>query len=152
MLPGFKGDSALSYPLTALRAIVFTPQGCYRCVVIGLGIMAISTTMLISVVQQPANLVAKLEEHAEFAFTFKGRFIVDFFLALFLFGMGAFGVAMGVIHLVLIIGIRLLATTFAGAFEEIFRSEGESKQGGFDSPYGSDPSGGGFPPQPSADL
>ena len=128
-------------------------QGCYLCIVIGLGIMCVSAVTLMSIVQQPASLVEKLNAHAEFIFTYKGRFVIDLFLSLFLFGMGAFGVAMGVIHLVLIIGIRLLATQFAGAFEELFRQQGEGHQN-FDSPYGSDPSGGGggFATQPSADL
>jgi hypothetical protein len=134
-------------------------NGFYLAVIIGLYVMFISLTVLMSIVGQPAAIMEKLNQHAEFLFTYKGRFVVDVFLALFLFGMGAFGVAMAVIHLILIVGIRLLAATFPGAFEELFRAQGEG--GGhqnFDSPYGSDPAGfnqqpaAGFAPQPSADL
>lgn len=94
------------------------------------------------------GLVDKMNTHAEFVFTYKGRLIVDFFLCLFLFGMGSFGVAMGVITLILIIGIRFLAGPFPGAFEQLFRQEGSSSEN-FDSPYGD---AGGFTPQPPADL
>ena len=56
--------------------------------------------VFVSVIQQPSSMVEKMNNHTEFIFTFKGRFIVDVFLALFLFGMGGFGVAMGIITLV----------------------------------------------------
>ena len=84
-------------------------------------------------------------------YTFKGRFMVDVFVSLFLFGMHGFGVAMAIITLVAIIGIRALCSSYPGAFEELFVSN-SAADGGFDSPYGGMPSESNFTPQPSADL
>ena len=137
-------------------------NGFYLVVIIALYTIAIEGCVFIAIIQQPASLVGKLETHAEFLFTYKGRLIIDVFVSLFLFGMGPFGITMAIITLVEIIGIRLLGSTFPQAFDEIFRNDGGG--GGnseFSSPYGAS-DGNSFPPPtgqsgfsapgPSADL
>ena len=47
---------------------------------------------------------------------------MDLFISLFLFAMGAWGVVMGILTLVLIFGIRFLGVKRPDAFNEIFRS------------------------------
>ena len=148
---GFKGLSALVYLLNALCSILFLFSGPYLSVIIGLYNIAMCFAVLISVLQQPASLNEKLGTHAEFLYTFKGRFIVDVAVSLFLFGMHAFGTAMAIITMVLIIGIRLTSNSFPGAFEEIFKPSGDASSD-FDSPYRGMPSKSNFSPQPSADL
>ncbi|GMH87748.1 hypothetical protein TrVE_jg2819 [Triparma verrucosa] len=147
IITGFRGASAIAYLLDVICSIVFMASGGYLGVIIALYTITIAMFVFVSVIQQPSSMVEKMNNHTEFIFTFKGRFIVDVFLALFLFGMGGFGVAMGIITLLLIIGIRLLAASFPGAFEELFRQGGPSNDN-FDTPYGDT----GFAPQPSADL
>mmetsp|Transcript_3230 Transcript_3230/g.6788 ORF Transcript_3230/g.6788 Transcript_3230/m.6788 type:complete len:159 (+) Transcript_3230:36-512(+) len=149
----FRGASGIAYFLDVICAIVFMSKGGYLGVIVSLYTIALSLFSLVAVLQQPASLVEKMNAQSEFIFEYKGRFVVDLFLALFLFGMQGFGVAMGVITLVLIIGIRFLASPFPGAFEELFRQAGGSQNDNLDSPYGpGSDSGGGFAPQPTADL
>jgi hypothetical protein len=95
-----RGLSALAFFLNISCAVVFMSKGGYLSVIISLYTLAISLFVLVSIVQQPSGLFEKMNNHAEFIFTYKGRLIVDFFLSLFLFGMGGFGVAMGIITLV----------------------------------------------------
>ena len=125
--------------------------GPYLQVIIGLYTTLICLTVVISLLQQPVSLNEKLHTHAEFLYTFKGRFLVDVFVALFLFGMHGFGVAMAIISLITIIGIRLMSSSYPGAFEELFQPAAAG-DGGFDSPYGGMPNESNFTPQPSADL
>ena len=104
IIKGFRGISALAYFLDVICAIVFMTKVGYLGVIISLYTIAISIFVLVSVLQQPASLVEKMNSHTEFIFTYKGRFLVDLFLSLFLFGMQGFGVAMGIITLVSLVG------------------------------------------------
>jgi hypothetical protein len=56
-----------------------------------------------------------------FLFTFRGRYIIDLFVSLFLFGMGVFGIVMGALTLALIFGIRFVGVKNPEAFSELFR-------------------------------
>ncbi len=149
IVTGYRALSCISYLLTFICSAIFMGYGLYLAVIVALYTMAASVLVLLSVIGQPTSLMDKLNTHAEFLFTYKGRIAVDVFLALFLFGMGPFGVSMAIIHLVLIIGIRLLAASFPGAFEQLFRVP--NSQDDFDSPYGPSDTTGGFT-QPTADL
>ena len=100
IITGFRGASAIAYLLDVICSIVFMASGGYLGVIIALYTITIAMFVFVSVIQQPSSMVEKMNNHTEFIFTFKGRFIVDVFLALFLFGMGGFGVAMGIITLV----------------------------------------------------
>ncbi|GMH47796.1 hypothetical protein TL16_g00153 [Triparma laevis f. inornata] len=105
IITGFRGASAIAYLLDVICAIVFMTTGGYLGVIISLYTIAIALFVFVSVVQQPASIVEKMNNHTEFIFTFKGRATTDFFLSLFLFGMGGFGVAMGIIMLVRRLGV-----------------------------------------------
>ena len=80
--------------------------------------------MLFVAVEAPTPVIVRLENSrlGENLFTFRGRYIVDLFISLFLFAMGAWGVVMGILTLVLIFGIRFLGVKRPDAFNEIFRS------------------------------
>ena len=58
--------------------------------------------------------------------------MVDVFIGLFLFGMGAFGIVMAVFTLILIFGIRFVGVQHPEAFSELFRKpvtgEGEDDE------------------------
>ncbi len=161
----FKGLSALIYLLNIICAFVFMKYGVYLFIMISIYTVVISSTVLFSILQKPESINSRLHQHCEFLFTYKGRFLTDFFVSLFLFGMGQFGIAMGCLTLIAIIGIRLLAGAFPNAFEEAFPGASGGQQGGgggsgFSSPYGANDAN--FPPptgtsgyavaQPSADL
>jgi len=79
--------------------------------------------MLCVAIEAPNPVVMRLENSkvGETLFTFRGRYIVDLVVALFLFGMGAWGIVMGVLTLFLIFGIRFLGVKQPDAFNEIFR-------------------------------
>ena len=96
----FKGASAITYFLDVICAIVFMTKGGYLAVIISLYTIALSLFALIAILQQPTSLIEKMNAHTEFIFEYKGRFVFNLFLALFLFGMQGFGIAMGVITLV----------------------------------------------------
>lgn len=54
-------------------------------------------------------------------FTFRGRYMLDLLISLFLFAMGIWGILMGAVTLFLIFGIRFLGVKQPDAFNEIFR-------------------------------
>jgi hypothetical protein len=61
-------------------------------------------------------------------FTFRGRYMVDLFIALFLFAMAPWGVVTGCMTLGLIFGIRILGVKQPDAFNEIFRQSDMESQ------------------------
>ena len=79
--------------------------------------------MLCVAIEAPSPVVTRLENSkiGETLFTFRGRYIVDLIAALFLFGMGVWGIVMAVLTLFLIFGIRFLGVKQPDAFNEIFR-------------------------------
>jgi hypothetical protein len=63
-----------------------------------------------------------LEKHTPVIFTFPGRFLVDFFIAITLLSMGTTGgFIMGTLTFLTIVGIRCLAIKEPELFLEIFR-------------------------------
>lgn len=79
--------------------------------------------MLCVAVEAPAPVISKLEgsNFGGHLFTFRGRYMADLLIALFLFAMGVWGVVMAIVTLVLIFGIRFLGVKQPDAFNEIFR-------------------------------
>jgi len=85
--------------------------------------------MLCVAIEAPTPVVSRLENSkiGESLFTFRGRYIVDLIISLFLFGMSVWGIVMGVLTLFLIFGIRFLGVKQPDAFNEIFRLGVESE-------------------------
>jgi len=85
--------------------------------------------MLCVAIEAPTPVVSRLENSkiGESFFTFRGRYIVDLLISLFLFGMGIWGIVVGVLTLFLIFGIRFLGVKQPDAFNEIFRLGIESE-------------------------
>jgi len=79
--------------------------------------------MLCVAIEAPTPVVSRLENSkiGESLFTFRGRYIVDLLISLFLFGMSVWGIVVGVLTLFLIFGIRFLGVKQPDAFNEIFR-------------------------------
>jgi hypothetical protein len=131
---GFKGLSCIVYFLNIIACIVFMSSNHhYMSILIGIYTMILSTLMLLVAAQKPAMFMEKANASAEFLFTYKGRVIVDTFIVLFLFGMHGFGVAMGIIMIILILGVRLIAAQYPASFNELFRA-GDQAAETFDSP------------------
>ena len=91
--------------------------------------------MMCVAIEAPSPIVSRLENSkiGEALFTFRGRYIVDLFVSLFLFGMGAWGIVVGVLTLFLIFGIRFLGVKQPDAFNEIFRQSDIESQSTADS-------------------
>ena len=84
-------------------------------------------------IEAPTPLVSRLENSAigSSFFTFRGRYMMDLLISLFLFAMGVWGIIMGFFTLFLIFGIRFLGVKQPDAFNEIFRqSDIESQSQG----------------------
>ena len=85
--------------------------------------------MLFVAIEAPAPVIQRLEsgKFGEHLFTFRGRYMVDLLIALFLFAMGLWGIIMAFLTLLLIFGIRFLGVKQPDAFNEIFRqSDGDA--------------------------
>ena len=98
-------------------------RGRYLDVLIGILITSICLVMFCVAIEAPSPVVSRLENSkiGESLFTFRGRYIVDLLISLFLFGMGAWGIVVGVLTLFLIFGIRFIGVKHPDAFNEIFR-------------------------------
>ena len=111
-------------------ALHFATKAVYLYILVGVLTAIMSIVMLFVAIEAPAPVVSRLEnsKFGEVLFTFRGRYMVDLMIALFLFAMGVWGIVMASITLVLIFGIRFLGVKQPDAFNEIFRQsdiEGE---------------------------
>ena len=95
----------------------------YLDVLVGLLISVLCLFMMCVAIETPVPIVSRLENSAfgESLFTFRGRYMVDLLIALFLFAMGIWGAIMGILTLLLIFGIRFLGVKQPDSFNEIFR-------------------------------
>jgi hypothetical protein len=102
----------------------------YLNVLVGVLTSAMSLMMLCVAVEAPKVVTDRLENSkvGEQFFTFRGRYVVDLFIALFLFAMAPWGVIMGTLTLFLIFGIRFLGVKQPDAFNEIFRQSDMESQ------------------------
>lgn len=71
----------------------------------------------------PKSIVERIERSriGEKLFTFRGRYMVDVLIVLFLFAMPPWGFITGTLQLLIIFGIRFLGVKQPDAFNEIFR-------------------------------
>ena len=111
------------YQLNVAVSIHFTLQPIYLHVLLGCLITFVCLVMFCVAIEAPAPVVTRLESSAigSSLFTFRGRYMVDLLISLFLFAMGVWGVIMGFLTLFLIFGIRFLGVKQPDAFNEIFR-------------------------------
>lgn len=107
----------------------------YLDILCGVLITIVCLVMLCVAIEAPTPLVSRLENSAigSSFFTFRGRYMVDLLISLFLFAMGVWGVVMGLFTLLLIFGIRFLGVKQPDAFNEIFRQSDIESQSQADS-------------------
>mmetsp|Transcript_23144 Transcript_23144/g.25977 ORF Transcript_23144/g.25977 Transcript_23144/m.25977 type:complete len:156 (+) Transcript_23144:92-559(+) len=131
----FRTLSALLYILNIAVSLHFTMRGIYLDILVGIFITLICLVMLCVAIEAPSPIVSRLENSkiGESLFTFRGRYIVDLLISLFLFGMGVWGIVAGVLTLFLIFGIRFLGVKQPDAFNEIFRQSDIESQSMADS-------------------
>lgn len=116
-------------------SIHFTLAPTYLGVLVGSLITLLSLVMLCVAIEAPTPVVSRLENSAigSSLFTFRGRYMVDLLISLFLFAMGIWGIIMGFFTLFLIFGIRFLGVKQPDAFNEIFRQSDIESQSQADS-------------------
>lgn len=104
-------------------SIHFTLKPHYLDVLVGALITVVCAVMFCVAVEAPAPVVSRLENSpiGSSLFTFRGRYMTDLLIALFLGAMGVWGIIMAVLTIVLIFGIRFLGVKQPDAFNEIFR-------------------------------
>ena len=104
-------------------ALAFASVPHYLHILVGLMVTFASFVMLCVAVEAPKLVTDRLERSkvGEALFTFRGRYVVDLFIALFLFAMPPWGFVTGTCTLCLIFGIRFLGVKQPDAFNEIFR-------------------------------
>ena len=92
-----KGLNLVVGALIIICSLVFmVSNGSYLAIVVGLETIIFSV-ILVVVELQADPLLATIRQVAPFLNTIKGELFVSVLIMLFLFGMGAFGIAMGVI-------------------------------------------------------
>uniref|UniRef100_A0A6U5MGV0 Uncharacterized protein n=1 Tax=Corethron hystrix TaxID=216773 RepID=A0A6U5MGV0_9STRA len=118
----FRSASALVYTLNILVSISFIVNGIYLNIVVGAYTSLISFMLLLINIKKPKGLMDRLSNSKyDFLFTFRGRYMLDFFCSLFLLGMGYQGFFMGIITMGLIFGIRLAGVQNPDAFNDMFK-------------------------------
>ena len=114
-------------------SVKFATRPIYLDILVGVLISVLCLVMMCVAIEAPTPVVSRLEnsKFGESLFTFRGRYMMDLLIALFLFSMGVWGIVMGVFTLALIFGIRFLGVKQPDAFNEIFRqSDIESQSQG----------------------
>lgn len=102
----------------------------YLHILVGIITCGLSVVMLIVAVEAPKIATDRLERSliGQQLFSFRGRYMVDLFIALFLFAMPPWGIILGSLTLALIFGIRFLGVKQPDAFNEIFRQSDTESQ------------------------
>ena len=119
--------------LNIVVSVKFATRPVYLDILVGVLISVLCLVMMCVAIEAPTPVVSRLEnsKFGESLFTFRGRYMMDLLIALFLFSMGVWGIIMGVFTLALIFGIRFLGVKQPDAFNEIFRqSDIESQSQG----------------------
>jgi len=119
----FPTSCALILQLNIICAMSFAIQPSYLNVLVGVLTTLMSAVMMAVAVEAPKFLTDRLENSkvGESLFTFRGRYVMDLLIALFLFAMKPWGIVLGSMTLFLIFGIRFLGVKQPDAFNEIFR-------------------------------
>ena len=104
-------------------AVSFLCVPIYLHVLVGLITVGLCTTMLCVAIETPKPVIERLEQSliGEKLFTFRGRYMMDVLIVLFLFAMRPWGYVTGTLTLLIIFGIRFLGVKQPDAFNEIFR-------------------------------
>lgn len=104
-------------------ALAFASVPRYLHILVGLMVFFASFVMLCVAIEAPKFVTDRLERSkmGEALFTFRGRYVVDLLIALYLFAMPPWGIVAGAATLCLIFGIRFLGVKQPDAFNEIFR-------------------------------
>ncbi|VEU40733.1 unnamed protein product [Pseudo-nitzschia multistriata] len=131
----FRTLSALLYVLNISVSFNFLMRGVYLDILVGALMVILCVLMLCVAIEAPSALTTRLENSkmGDILFTFRGRYIVDLLISLFLFAMGVWGIVMGLLTLFLIFGIRFLGVKQPDAFNEIFRQSDVESQSMADS-------------------
>lgn len=103
--------------------IIFACKPLYLDILVGALVAFLSLVMLCVAVEAPSPIINRLESSTggSWLFTFRGRYMIDLLISLFLFAMGLWGIVMAAVTLVLIFGIRFVGVKQPEAFNEIFR-------------------------------
>mmetsp|Transcript_18949 Transcript_18949/g.24382 ORF Transcript_18949/g.24382 Transcript_18949/m.24382 type:complete len:155 (-) Transcript_18949:138-602(-) len=119
----FRTISALMYLANIAVSVHFAWVPQYLHILAGVTVALASTIMLFVAIESPSAIVDKLERSSVGIqlFTFRGRYMMDLFISLYLFAMPPWGVIMGTVTFSLIFGIRVLGMKQPDAFNEIFR-------------------------------
>jgi len=124
------------YILNIVVAVHFTYHHPVYLHIVITGLITVSSLLMLCVcLQAPAPAVARLENSrlGETLFTFRGRYMMDLLCAMFLFGLGSWGVLMCIATLVVIFGIRFVGVKQPDAFNDIFRQSDIESQSRSDS-------------------
>jgi len=119
----FFGCCRLLQQLNMACALSFAWVPAYLHVLVGVLVTLGCMVMFAVAVEAPKFLTDRLEQSkvGERLFTFRGRYVMDLLIALFLFAMAPWGIILGACTLGLIFGIRFLGVKQPDAFNEIFR-------------------------------
>ncbi len=98
--------------------IAFACTPSYLHILTGCLVAILSLVMLCVAVEAPSPVINRLESSSggSWLFTFRGRYMIDLLISLFLFAMGVWGIVMAVVTLVLIFGIRFVGVKQPEAF------------------------------------
>uniref|UniRef100_A0A7S2ABA9 COPI associated protein n=1 Tax=Trieres chinensis TaxID=1514140 RepID=A0A7S2ABA9_TRICV len=147
----FRSLSAALYLINLTICIcfaIFNPR--YLEILVGVLTSIVTLIMLCVTMEAPPFLMNFLDtKRFAFLFTFRGRYIMDLFVALFMYAMGIVGIIMGTTTLVLIFGIRCVGVREPEAFGELFRqpvdaddqdnetyyTDGDTYEGTYDGTY-----------------
>jgi hypothetical protein len=104
-------------------ALRFACVASYLHILVGVLTASACAVMFAVAVEAPKFITDRLEHSkmTESLFTFRGRYVTDVLITLFLFAMPFWGIILGSCTLVLIFGIRFLGVKQPDAFNEIFR-------------------------------
>jgi hypothetical protein len=111
------------FQFNIICALAFASVPNYLHILVGLLVTFACFTMMCVAVEAPKFVTDRLERSkvGDVLFTFRGRYVVDLIVALFLFAMPPWGFVTGSFTLALIFGIRFLGVKQPDAFNEIFR-------------------------------
>lgn len=109
----------------------------YLHVLVGMLTATLAFVMLCVSLEMPKPVIDRLEKSrlGETLFTFRGRYVVDIIIVLFLLAMNALGMLLAVLTISLIYGIRVVGVRQPDAFNEIFRQPNEADSYALESEY-----------------
>jgi hypothetical protein len=106
-----------------VATIFMVSRAGYLEVLIGILTSGMCLSMVMVTMNKPMLIVSKFETMrlGEYLFTFRGRYMMDIFIALYLYAMGPVGIFMATLTICLAIGIRIVGIRHPDAFTSLFR-------------------------------